>query len=112
MSLTKVEPRLAAEIERLEREGATMPISVLIQISPEEPLPETTTYHALAAHLTRRLPAIMERLNAAGFAGTISDNVLASSLEASLSPRQILAIIDLPAVKRVIWNRLDENVTC
>ena len=108
MTESKIEPRLLAEIRRLEAKREPSAISVVIQLAFDEPPAESTTYAALAQRLAVHKEAVLHCLSRGGFTGTLQENVLAGSLEGELTRDQIAAVSDLNEIKRIVFNRLDE----
>ena len=112
MNESRIEPRLLAEIRRLQGEGRVDErVSVLVQIATGQRTDDATTYAALEKRMRAGAQAVKQSLERLGFNGEIRENVLAGSLELQLTIEQIAAVSDVAEVKRVVWNRVDNVAT-
>jgi len=106
----KIEPRLAAEMQRAEETGqGNSRIPVLIQVTGAESL-TPPNFADLERQVAVRQRSVRELLQDLGVQGEIRSLTLSNSLETSLTPAQIRNVAGHQDVKSILWNRAEQVV--
>lgn len=104
MDSSKLEPRLAAEIQRIESSPTPEAgIPVLLELAGEPA--SGAGFGELRERVSRTQAPLLEWLSESGIAAEAS--TLANTISATLTARQIESAAARAQVKRVIWNRAD-----
>jgi hypothetical protein len=111
--MTKLDPRLAEELDRIAREGRPdQPIPVIVEhVRAATASGERGAGRAALEREVMELQRpIVERLRELGAAATVRQHVLANAVSARLTPVQIAAIAEHPDVRLIRLVR-DDQVT-